>query len=443
MIRSRILATGLLSLFTVACSGESETVLSQIDNVQKPTSTKSDISVEFDNKMLSISPELLNLAQGEKGEFKIVTQPNFLIDQVQGCGALLNKSKNKVQVMGNGKVCTIKVTSRVSSPPIAVTSSTSGYGEFVALAQTVEQGSHFEIQVKPQQDYELESIEGCGSEYDAGTWVVKNAQSPCHLLAKFKSSFDTPEAFTHTIRLPVVVHVLENDNVQIEDSKIQRQIELLNLHFRQSKLLEDLENFSGRSKIPAAQIPFIADVGIQFYLATHTPSDRPFNGINRVADQGFISAASILGSMYDSNKYINIWVGEKSPEQVDDAVAYLAGTSEVASGISIDYRALANYNRTFDPNLKKTLTHQFGHFLGLIGHITEGPESGHRFLPCGGDTQQSLNCRNQDLLFNYMRNNSVDDNDKRMFSISQAEIMRNWVTSGPLKQLYHNNIDKQ
>ncbi|MBQ4852215.1 M43 family zinc metalloprotease [Pseudoalteromonas sp. MMG012] len=451
MISSRVLSIALLSLINIGCSSDNDTTPTQdsgsiaalVQNSENTQTTKFNINIEFDNDAISAAPKLLSLSIGEVGDFTLNAQSGYRVTDIKGCDASFDKNTQKIQVVGGSKVCTIYVTSKTNSTLLPITSSVEGYGRFISLPKRVEQGSDFNIVTKPHTDQILDSIQGCGVKKTSGVWSVKNAQSPCHITAKFKSQFDTPKAFSHTIRLPIVVHVLENENFTIDDIQIETQIELLNLHFRSSDLLETLNMLSGTARVAVEHIPYIADVGIQFYLATQQPSGETFTGINRIADQGHISTASMLGSLYDSHKYINIWVGEKPPEQSQYSITYPAGTS-VAPGISLDYRAVADYSsRTYDPKLNKTLTHQLGHFLGLVGHIADGPKGSHHTLPCDGVIKQSPSCINQDLLFNYMRHNNIADEDKRMFSLSQAQVMRNWVTSGPLKPLYDNNIDQQ
>ncbi|WP_139158526.1 MULTISPECIES: M43 family zinc metalloprotease [Pseudoalteromonas] len=285
-----------------------------------------------------------------------------------------------------------------------------------------------------------------------GNWHVMSAQSPCHIEATFISNFSTLDEFAEPIRLPVVVHIVENDNVSISDVQASSHVELLNMHFRRSKLLADFDFLIGaysavNKAIPDSHRQYIADTGITFYLAKNTPDGAPSTGINRISANQALTEQAMKSSMWDANKVINVWVGEKPASTIDQEATYqLTATSEPNSlaGIAIDHRKFSDFsNRSFDAKLGKTLTHNMGHYLGLIGHIVQGLENGHRNLPCDGVIQPSPECTNKGLLFNYMRDSQVADENKRMFSISQANLMRQHIQNGPLQALYNNVRDKQ
>ena len=77
------------------------------------------------------------------------------------------------------------------------------------------------------------------------------------------------------ITIPIVVHVVNNINkpFEISDQKIQSQITVLNNDFRMKN--ED------HTKTPEEFKPLVADVGIEFKLATVDPDGNPTKGIIR------------------------------------------------------------------------------------------------------------------------------------------------------------------
>lgn len=141
--------------------------------------------------------------------------------------------------------------------------------------------------------------------------------------------------------------------------------------------------------------------------------------------------------------YINIWVG-----YAKDLFGTLgiAGRAYIPTrvpdeyiGVSVAQSVFGTINPT-EPTLAqgKTLTHELGHFFGLIGH-TDGvitDDNNHAALPCD---DISTNCENSDLANNFMRV-TTSDNDIKMFSLSQQRLMREWLETGPLQNLYLNNL---
>ncbi|MGA4605153.1 hypothetical protein [Pseudoalteromonas maricaloris] len=453
---TRLVPIAAFSVMTLGCSGgssnnESAAQQSQPIKIVAPSLTQ--ISIEIDEQGVSVTPNALNLKAGESGEFSLTLTQGYKIESINGCGATYNLETGKIKVTATETSCSIKVMAQKKQTMVPVTSSVLGFGSLSSLPQNVEQGSSFDINATPQTDYTLDNIVGCGATKDSrGNWRVLSAQSPCHIEATFTSNFAASSEFAESIRLPVVIHVFENDNVSISDELGRSHVELLNMHFRRSKLLADFDFLIDSSSPEHTPMPdkdrqYIADTGITFYLATNTPDGAPSTGINRISANQALTEQAMKSSMWDANKVINVWVGEKPVSTIDqEAIYQLTSTNEpnALAGIAIDHRKFSDFsNRRFDAKLGKTLTHSMGHYLGLIGHIAQGPENGHRNLPCDGVLQPSPECTNKDLLFNYMRDSYVADENKRMFSISQANLMRQHIQNGPLQALYNNVRDKQ
>ncbi|WP_462154242.1 zinc metalloprotease [Pseudoalteromonas piscicida] len=443
---TRLASIAIFSVMTLGCSGGSS------DN-ESAAPSLTQISIEIDEQGMSVTPNALNLKAGESGEFSLTLTQGYKIESLNGCGATYNQETGKIKVTATETSCSIKVTAQKKRTMVPVTSSVLGYGSLPSLPQSVEQGSRFDIIAKPQSDHILDKVTGCGASVDnRGNWRVLSAQSPCHIEATFTSNFAASNEFAEPIRLPVVIHVIENDNVSISDEVARSHVELLNMHFRLSKLFADFDflidrNSPEHTPMPDKDRQYIADTGITFYLATNRPDGALSTGINRISANQALTEQAMRSSMWDANKVINVWVGEKPASAIDqEAIYHLKATSEPNSlaGIAIDHSKFSDFSdRRFDAKLGKTLTHSMGHYLGLIGHIAQGPENGHRNLPCDGVIQPSPECTNKDLLFNYMRDSQVVDENKRMFSISQANLMRQYIQNGPLQALYYNVRDKQ
>jgi hypothetical protein len=173
--------------------------------------------------------------------------------------------------------------------------------------------------------------------------------------------------------IPVVVHVLYNnstsDPTNVPDSKIDEQIDRLNLDFR--KLNPDA------SSVPAAFSSLATDSRIEFQLSKRDPMCNATNGITRtlVSATSFTPRNSKFNATgghdaWDTRKYLNIWV---VPAVCFGTSCDYLGASSFPSdplneyGFVVAYRYLGN---TTDPSfdLGRTATHEFGHFFNL-NHI--------------------------------------------------------------------------
>ncbi|MFM7016526.1 MAG: hypothetical protein ACKOX3_09385, partial [Bacteroidota bacterium] len=116
--------------------------------------------------------------------------------------------------------------------------------------------------------------------------------------------------------LPVVVHVIHNGSAvgtsyNLSDAQILSQIAVLNEDYR--KLNADT------SLIPSVFSSLAADCEITFCLAQTDPNGQPTNGIDRINRttkgwtappfaQTYVDATIKPNSIWDVNKYLNIWV---------------------------------------------------------------------------------------------------------------------------------------
>ncbi|WP_109830621.1 M43 family zinc metalloprotease [Reichenbachiella versicolor] len=198
-------------------------------------------------------------------------------------------------------------------------------------------------------------------------------------------TFDPNEPKLYT--LPVVVHVIHSgqaigDSINISEDRIKEQIESLNNDFRR-KTGTLGENNSALSD----------DSYIQFKLAESDPDGNPTTGITRInflknkpnnTDDIQANWLYKLG-YWDPENYINIWVygGFRPKENLGYATlptADLDGLREEiqvnSDGIMINTHHFGKSTIDTEANLGRTLTHEMGHFLGLL-HIWGKEESEH------------------------------------------------------------------
>jgi hypothetical protein len=255
---------------------------------------------------------------------------------------------------------------------------------------------------------------------------------------KFSTNFTSTGG---VITIPVVVHVVYNTAAQnISDAQVQSQIAVLNEDFR--KLNAD------RTKTPSAFAGLSADIGIEFKLATRTPTGAATNGIVRkqtkTASWGTNDAVknSKRGGddAWPAGQYLNLWACNLGQGLL--GYAQFPGGSAATDGVVILYsafgskaKAAGTYTSTYD--LGRTATHEVGHWLNLR-HIWGDASCGND-LVTDTPTQQAANygcpsyphvtCSNQgDMSMNYM--DYTDDACMYMFSSGQSARMNALFASG-------------
>lgn len=191
-------------------------------------------------------------------------------------------------------------------------------------------------------------------------------------------------AFSDTIIIPIIVHVVHNGdeiglNENISTEQVYSQIEILNQDFQRQistpGFNTDTNSVGMKIKFVLAQVD---ELGHQ--LA------EP--GIHRVLDTTHFwnSIASIEqdlkpATIFDPSRYLNIWVvslsGAISTKLGYTQAPNFSGLSLInndnggaeTDGIVIRYNAFGNTGNVVSPfNKGRTLTHEMGHFFGLV-HI--------------------------------------------------------------------------
>lgn len=167
------------------------------------------------------------------------------------------------------------------------------------------------------------------------------------------------------ITIPVVVHVLYKDAYQnISDEQVLSQIDVLNKAF-------NLQH-ADTGRIPSYFRDLAANCRIEFRLAKIDPKGRATNGIVRkstwvtmygiddrikYSDQGGDDA-------WDSDKYLNIWVGNLAGSMV--GYSSPIGGPKDRDGIAVKPTAFGTKGIASAPyHLGKTVVHEVGHWLGL------------------------------------------------------------------------------
>ena len=391
-----------------------------------------------------LSPSSTSMFAGESKQFVVSENNGYILDNISGCSGVLEGREYTVQ--GVGADCTITVS--FSKKTYRVNSIVSSGGRIDKPSSEVAFGNHLNLTILPHTDHQLESVAGCNGNLVELNYSLGPVFEDCTVDVDFSSLFPEAAPPLTQVRIPLVFHILDREgSTDVSREEIVSQIEATNRHFRQYNL-EELEG------LPSSHQPYVADIGIQFYLADLDPAGEAHQGIIRVdtetsvfdfdykfAQQNFGGSAP-----WPNDQYINIWVGDF---RTRSGAIGLAGRAHIPTfapneyiGISIE-ESLVGVIDPQHPELAqgKTLTHELGHFFGLIGH-THGvisDENNHAHLTCDGS--ENTECKNSQLHNNFM-NATTNDEGMKMFSLSQQQVIRAWLESGPLVMLYQNNLSQ-
>ncbi|MCG5212892.1 zinc metalloprotease [Streptosporangium sp. KLBMP 9127] len=175
---------------------------------------------------------------------------------------------------------------------------------------------------------------------------------------------------TEVVTLPVVVHVVYNPKtpeLNIGDAQIHSQIEVLNKDFRATN--SDVGN------VPAVWKPLVADIKVEFQLATLDPNGEPTDGIIRVPtdqlsfswDNGVKASATGGSDPWPSDQYLNMWVCQLGGSLL--GYAQFPGGPPQTDGVVILHSAFGTTGTAAAPfDGGRTATHEIGHWLDLY-HI--------------------------------------------------------------------------
>ncbi len=280
-------------------------------------------------------------------------------------------------------------------------------------------------------------------------------------LEKFTQKWITENRFSQksdgVVTIPVVIHVVWRNSVEnISDEQIASQIAILNEDFR---LKNSIAN------VPNEFRALIADIEVEFCLASYDPNNRETNGITRT--QTTINEIGIkpevngrfpiyfddLGGKgsWDTDKYLNIWVCELDED--GDLLGYASSPSTAPypeDGVVIDYRYFGDIGtatNSFPNQLGRTATHEVGHYFNLEhvwgpggggcavdDFVDDTPTQETYYFGCPKHPQVS--CNTNDMFMNFM--DYVNDDCMAMFSNGQKLRMLA-ALNGPRNGLLNSN----
>ncbi|WP_370979394.1 M43 family zinc metalloprotease [Agaribacterium sp. ZY112] len=434
MCINRIFILVACLLVISACGGGSSSSKEKLDTV----SISSSVSLGG-----SITPASAELAAGESVQFSLSSEQGYTLDTVSGCNGRLAGMIYTVQAQDSN--CSI-VASFVKNTYL-VDSTVSAGGNIDKPLSELAYGDGLELVLSPHTDHRIANVSGCKGHLSEQLYSISAVIQDCTVDVLFSSLFPEPEPPLTRVRIPLVFHILDAGFTDVSDEEIISQVQATNLHFRQQNI-DELDSLLNSDK------PFVADMGIQFYLADRDPQGEPHNGIIRLdtdtsafdLDYKFAQQAFGGSEPWPNDQYINIWVGDFRTRHGKLGLAGKAYIPSLAPDAYIGVSVEESLIGIIDPQEAdfaqgKTLTHELAHFLGLIGHThgTISDENNHAHLSC--DANGLSECKNSDLDNNFM-NVLVKDEGMKMFSLSQQRVMREWLESGPLSALYQNNLQR-
>lgn len=244
--------------------------------------------------------------------------------------------------------------------------------------------------------------------------LLSNANQQIQLAQQLAINERTNGSLVYTLPVHViVVHKGEaiGTGTNISAAQIQSQIDVLNEDFR--KLNSDL------SFLPAEFDTISGDMRFEFCLATVDPSGNPSTGISRVlgVDSNYTMAEFNFfvkpSTVWDATRYLNLW----SADLDGNLLGYAQFPWDLASapntdGVVCDY-AIFGYNTSPPFNLGRTMTHEVGHWMGLLhvwgddagacngsDFVDDTPNQGGSTAGCPSYPQTS--CTSSDMYFNFM-----------------------------------------
>ncbi len=276
---------------------------------------------------------------------------------------------------------------------------------------------------------------------------VRENQQEIEQFTRMRAKFGRPRETL--IRIPVVVHVLyNNDQQNISDRQILSQIEALNRDFLRT-------NEDAKYTDPIFQ-HLASDIDIQFVLANIDPQGNITSGITRTYTdkKSFIAFTDEVKkdhyggkSAWPSDSYLNIWVCNLDMGVL--GFAQFPGGPPETDGVVIGYKYFGTLGTVSAPfNLGRTTTHEVGHWLNLR-HIWGDTPCGDDGVadtppsenPHHGCVQADSSCGSPDMVQNFM--DYTDDACMNFFTKGQRQRMRSLFDPGGPREriLYTNGYD--
>lgn len=283
--------------------------------------------------------------------------------------------------------------------------------------------------------------------------IVRCSSDNTVVPVKEEPDLENPSNGIYTI--PIVVHVLHNNEAlgeggNLSDERILEQIESLNDDFRKR------EGTNGYNEHPVG-----GDAKIEFVLASQRPEGQPTNGIVRInllevnnpIEPNRTFDHSAYYSYWNPEEYLNIWtipyeeltdlfLGLATGPETDlpGGEAFAKGEPFQAEGVIVNAPHFGNNTVSVNHNLGRTLTHEIGHYLGLLhpwgsqdcelnDYCDDTPSVDKPVTTCSA----SLGCDGEEIQFqNYM--NWSPDNCMNMFTNDQIERMHYVLQNSPRRK---------
>ena len=267
-----------------------------------------------------------------------------------------------------------------------------------------------------------------------------------------KQFYQSIQHFSNTQRstkiiIPVVFHVIHTNGAEnISKAQIEDAIRLLNLAFS--------NNHPNKASIRAPFKSIASNCEIEFRLAKIDPYGQCTDGINRIYSPLHLSATdevkNIAGARWDNSQYLNIWtvsfIDHQTPGgQGVAGYSYLpysiSGNNDPIDGVVILHNCIGTIGTGRSDLMGATLTHEIGHYLGLIHTFNDGcfgtdycddtPPVANEFTNSGCPSNgNSCNSDNPDLIDQW--ENYMDYSNgacQSLFSSDQRDIMRSTLAN--------------
>ncbi len=224
-----------------------------------------------------------------------------------------------------------------------------------------------------------------GSASDFEKWMAKRLQTKDQSVVKESKSLKN----TQVKIIPIIFHIVHNG----EPTGATPNIDAQYINAQLQQLNQDYANLSGSSHSTAS------DTKIQFCLAQIDPSGNCLAeaGINRINrnnlslspppyDQAYFESGIKPVTQWNPEQYYNIWTADlvtglfgfaQLPEAASLAGVQTGNGPAITDGTVVQYQKIGSTSLPFPGgapyNMGRTLTHETGHWLGLIHIWGDGP----------------------------------------------------------------------